>query len=112
MSRRVSILALLVCACAPSMAFVPTNPSPRALSPRPSSEVQVITEGAPDRPAVEVGIVTATSNQISMFNGDRVADPPELISAIRDEAARQGCDAVKVRPGAQASYEGICFVYR
>ncbi len=110
--RAAAAMLLLACACAPSLAFVPTNSSPRALSPRPPGQVQVITEGTPDKPAVEVGIVSATSNQMNWISGEVVSYPSELIEAIRDEAGRQGCDAVKIRPGAQASYEGICYVFQ
>jgi len=107
MHRRLAFVAVLAAglACASSK-FVKTNPPPRALSPRAVTEVAVFTTTQPDRPYVEVGIVTVigTSNP-----------PPhrsQLIEDVRVEAAKQGCDGLILAGGSAIVAEGTCIVYK
>lgn len=102
-------LAFALVALAPACVergFVHTNPPPRALTRRAAAEVAVFTTTAPDRPYVEVGLVSARST----------THPPQpkasLIEAAREEAAAQGCDAIIYAPGGTAIAEATCIVFK
>lgn len=93
-------------ACAPQTQFVPTNAPPRALTPRDPSQVAVFTTTAPERPYAEVGLV---SSRVT-------TQPPQskatLIEAVRQEAARRGCDGIIYAAGSAAIAEATCIVYK
>ncbi|MCC6623488.1 MAG: hypothetical protein IT385_19665 [Deltaproteobacteria bacterium] len=86
------LASLVIAACGTTVRWVPTNPSPRALEPRHPSTVEIWTTGVPNRPYTEVGIITA--RQSSEMSVDEM---PEIISELREEAARIGCDAVMLQ---------------
>ncbi len=92
--------------CAPETRYVPTNASPHAMKTRPLEQVAVFTTVAPDRPYVEVGIV---SSRVT-------TNPPQsksaLIEAVRTEAAKQGCDGIIYAPGSAVLAEATCIVYK
>ncbi len=111
MVKRFPLAAVLLLACVPSVTFYPTNPSPRALAPRPVGEVEVYTSIPPDRPVAEVGLLSA-SMALRGQHGENLVEPVQFIPYLREEAARRGCDAILVRPSGQASYEGTCLVFR
>jgi hypothetical protein len=90
-ARYLAALALLVAACGTTTQVVPTNPSPRALVPRSPDAVDVFTTSAPPRPFVEVAIIQA--RQSSQYSVDSM---PEIIAAMREQAARVGCDGVVI----------------
>jgi hypothetical protein len=100
-----AVLGVLI-GCAPQTLFVATNPSPRALAPRDVSSVMVFTTTVPDRPYVEVGLV---SSRVTM-------NPPQskamLVEAVRTAAAQQGCDGIIYAPGNAVLAEATCIVYR
>jgi len=77
--------------CGTSSAFMPLNPPPHPVTPRPPGEVQMFTNSAPARPYVEVGLITAAIKRDWSGAGDL-----EIIDALRDEAAKHGCDGVVV----------------
>ncbi len=61
----------------------PTNSPQRPLQSRVMAEVEVFTAGPPQRPFVEVAVLTAN-----------YGDPAEDIEQIRAKAGEYGCDAV------------------
>ena len=122
-----SALALLVTAgllsaCGTSTQFVRTNASPVAMRARAPQTVDVFTASSPQRPYVEVGIVQARQS-----SGLSTADMPDIIQALREEAADQGCDGVIITANADdvrggeyrgtggtetlQGYRGACIVY-
>lgn len=107
--RRLAALApalgLALVGCAPTTTFVKTNASPKALAARPVDGVAVFTASAPDRPYVEVGIISSITT-VSL--PDRAA----LLAAIRAEAAARGCEGLIVSSGTSELAEGTCIVFR
>jgi hypothetical protein len=115
------MFATLLSACtATTINYSPLNPSPRALAPRPSASVEVFSSGPPDRPHVDVGMITVEEGN----NGEE-SSPQELLTLLRQNAARQGCDALVVSPPSSKTdsdlfaythsrwvYSGTCVVYR
>lgn len=90
--RKLIATTLLLAACGTTTQWVPTNPSPRPLAPRAPSTVEVWTTGVPNRPYTEVGLITA--RQASAYSTHQM---PEIINALRAEAAKIGCDAVMLQ---------------
>jgi hypothetical protein len=68
--------------------------------------VAVFTTTAPERPYAEVGLVSARVT----------TSPPQskasLIQAVREEAAKQGCDGIIYAPGNAVLAEATCIVYK
>jgi hypothetical protein len=91
-------LGLALAACGTTTQFVSTNPSPRQMHPRPVSSVAVFTASRPEIPYIEVGILQ--SRQSSGFSSDQM---PEIIGAMRKEAAHIGCDGVIVNGAADTT---------
>lgn len=75
--------------CGTTTRFTPLNPSPHPLQARPAAAVEVYSTGLPARPYTEVGLIQGT--QSSEYSSD---DMPEIITAMRAEAGRVGCDAL------------------
>jgi uncharacterized lipoprotein YajG len=105
--RRALVLAVLaMTACAPQTEFVRTNPPPRSLAARAVEAVTVFTTTAPERPYVEVGIVSARAN----------TNPPQskgtLIEAARAMAAEKGCEGLILAAGSAVLAEGTCIVFK
>jgi hypothetical protein len=84
-----AVLMLSLAGCGTRVDYMRTNSPPRELSARNPSEVEVFTSGRPERPFVEVGIIE--SQQQSMYSTDQ---PAKVFESLREEAARQGCDAI------------------
>jgi hypothetical protein len=95
---RFSLGLSFLAACGTTVQFAPTNPSPRALSPRPPETVQIYTTGTPDEPYAEVGILQA--RQASTVSFDEF---PDVIAEMREEAAQIGCDGVIITSRADAT---------
>jgi hypothetical protein len=114
------LVATLLPACvATSVNYSPLNPSPHALAPRPVSSVEVFASGPPDRPHVDVGMITVEEGDVGE------SSPQELLALLRQNAANQGCDALVVSPPSSRSdadflaythsrrvFSGTCVVYR
>jgi len=119
-TRFALLFATLLSACATtSVDYSPLNPPPRALSPRSPASVEVFSSSAPDRPHVDVGMITVEEGDF----GER--SPQELLGLLRQNAAWQGCDALVVAPPSSKAdsdifaythsrrvYSGTCVVYR
>ncbi len=91
MTRTLATIGLLafLAGCGTTVQFTPTNASPRPLVARSADSVAIITTGTPNQPYVEVGLLEA--RQESAASSDEM---PEIIQAMRQEAATIGCDAV------------------
>jgi hypothetical protein len=90
--RSLAAVALLAAAaCGTTTQVVATNRSPRPLAPRSPGEVDVYTTSPPARPFVEVAIIQA--RQSSQYSADTM---PEIINAMRQQAAQVGCDGVVI----------------
>jgi hypothetical protein len=114
------VFAAALSACtATTVNYSPLNPSPRALSPRPPATVEMFASGPPARPHVDIGIITVEEGD----TGE--SSPEELLGLLRQDAARQGCDALVVAPPSSKTdsdlfqnthsrrvYSGACIVYR
>jgi len=103
--------------------YVPTNPPPHPMRPRPAAEVMVFQTGVPNRPYVEVGYLEVQA---------QTNDPEFLIDQLREEAGERGCDGVvfigsndspsvhatvtgsaaTVRTTKNKGYRAVCVVYR
>jgi hypothetical protein len=83
------VIATGAAACGTTTSYSPTNPSPRAMQPRAPEQVYVYTTALPQVPFVEVGIIV--SRQSSTMSVHRM---PEILAAMRKEAARLGCDGL------------------
>ena len=81
--------AVTLVACGTTTRYVSTNPPPRQMRPRPVETVQVFATSRPSSPYVEVGILQA--RQSSGFSSDKM---PDIIKAMREEAAKKGCDGI------------------
>jgi hypothetical protein len=90
-ARHLAALAMFAAACGTTTQVVPTNRSPRPLVPRSPEAVDVFTSSAPPRPFVEVAIIQA--RQSSQYSVDSM---PQIIAAMREQAARVGCDGVVI----------------
>jgi hypothetical protein len=106
MRRALALAVLAVAACAPDTEYVRTNAPPRAMQARPVDSVAVYTTVAPERPYVEVGLVTSRAN----------TTPPQskatLIEAVRAQAAERGCDGIILAGGSAVLAEGTCIVFK
>jgi hypothetical protein len=103
-------MLFLLAACAPTVTFIPTNSAPHVMAARPVSEVAVFTSERPERPFVEVGIVTAEAARGK--HGVPINGMPQLIAAVRERAAEAGCDAVLMGPASSLTYQATCILYR
>lgn len=84
MKRVVWIVAVLTLgACGPEINVQPLNPSPHPLSRRSPAEVQVFTSAIPERPYIEIALISASKGQAE-----------DHLGAIRERAAEVGCDAL------------------
>ena len=84
MRRLVSLTLVLLAACSMKKVTVsPTNPPQRPLPSRVMAQVEVFTSHAPERPFIEIAVLTAN-----------YGDPEEDIQQIRAKAGEYGCDAV------------------
>jgi hypothetical protein len=88
-STSILALSLLLAGCGTKVEYVKTKAPPHALAERPSSEVEVFMTGIPDKPFVEIGFIeTQQSSAYSLDNSEAI------FGKLREEAGRQGCDAV------------------
>jgi len=106
MRRATAFAVLALAACAPQTEYVRTNAPPRPMLARPVDSVAIFSNVAPEKPFVEVGIVTSRAN----------TSPPQskaaLIEAVRAKAAAQGCEGLILAGGSAVSAEGTCIVFK
>jgi hypothetical protein len=113
-SRIASGAALVaVSACGIATQYVPLNPSPHPMVPRLPADVQVFADNRPTRSFTEVGMIEVQEE----FRSSSTA--AGLLTAIRDEASRQGCEAIVLQGANDAisgaatrkGYRAICVVF-
>lgn len=95
--------------------FVPTNPSPRPMQPKPPNEVLIVST-PPKRPFAEVGFIDGQSN------GSQVG-PAETLGEMQSAAGRIGCDVLLITGAnnmvsgfrgssyTEPGYHGACLVF-
>ena len=94
-----------VLACAvppPTTTFVALKPPPRPATPRSPESVEMFTTPRIEHPYVEVGIINED------WEG---ANEAIFLRQLREEAGRQGCDAVFVQTAGAFRGVGTCLVY-
>ena len=91
MTRKILLLALLVCGCGTSVSYTPLRTYHRG--PRRSPEaVDLYMSSPPTEPHVDVGILEAEQDSDLSVDGTMV-----LRAALRPAPARAGCDAMFVK---------------
>lgn len=93
--------ACLLAGCAPSVNWTPTQPSPRPMNPRPVESVEVFNDQAPQRPHIQVGVITGEKKRTSSSDARG-----KLTETMRKKAAKLGCDALLVREVSPPPIEG------
>jgi hypothetical protein len=121
-SGRVWFIALLlpIAGCGTRIAYMPLNPSPRALQGRDPTQVELFTTSKPEKPYVEIGMIEA--QQETMYS---VASTQDVFASLRAEAGRRGCDGLIIMGSKDSTtgvykgatktlegYRGTCIVYR
>ncbi len=76
------------------------------MNAKPVQEVAIYTTVVPDRPYVEVGIVSARAE------GSVLPSRAKLIETVREEAAARGCDGLILGNGSVILAEGTCIVFK
>jgi hypothetical protein len=95
MNRLPLALLCFAAACGTTTRFVATNPSPHPLAAKQPQQVDIYTTGSPDVEYVEVGIIqTRQASELS------TKDMPGIISDMRSQAAKIGCDGVIINGAA------------
>ena len=118
------LLALLCsAACGTAINYIPTAPQPNGMHTRSPEHVKLFMTGKPDRAYTEIGLIE--SQQTSMLSE---GGPELIISDMRAFAGQQGCDALVIFGGNDATvvsssnsnytsshtlkgYRGSCLVY-
>jgi len=115
------LLSLALCACGTSLSYIPTSDAPRKQRARSADQVEIFMTGAPERPYVEVGMIESQQEKMSLD------DEQDVIAKMRAYAGEQGCDALAIFSGNDATvshggsnvnnvttlkgYRGSCLVY-
>jgi hypothetical protein len=113
-SSAVALLVVISSCTTTSGSYTQLNPPPRKLSARPPEQVELFSSGPPQRPHVDVGLITIEEGSLDP------ATPERLVGMLREVAGEHGCDAVVVAPPSSKSYNdqsykvysGTCVVYR
>jgi hypothetical protein len=101
------------------LTYTPLNVPPHDLKARRPDQIQVFSSGPPERPHVDVGL-------ISVQQGEGNETPASLIAILRQNGAERGCDALLLAPpgstttatgltyfgGSYQVYSATCIVYR
>jgi hypothetical protein len=99
--------------------YTPLNVPPHALKARRPDQIPIFSSGPPERPHVDVGL-------ISVQQGEGSETPASLIAILRQSGAERGCDALLLAPpssttnatgltywgGSYQIYSATCIVYR
>jgi hypothetical protein len=100
--------SLLAAGCAAeNVGYTPLNPPPRRMSARPAAAVEVFTITPPRRAHTDIGLLRvvgvkpppSTHTDIGFDVPEPVSprdEGQEMIAALRERAARIGCDAILV----------------
>lgn len=92
--RRVALVvvawgaAMSALGCGAYSSWMPTNPPPHPMQPRPADQVEMFTSGAPTRSFVEVGIIQSSPGM--------AATDLQVLAELRTEGGKRGCDGVIV----------------
>jgi hypothetical protein len=115
-------LVLTVClvGCAETtVTYTPLNTPPHALHARAPEQIQVFSSAPPERPHVDVGLISVEEGLVD-------ETPASLIADLRQSAAQRGCDALQLAPpstttrptgpvlsddGSYQVYSATCIVY-
>jgi len=90
--------------------YTSQNHAPVPLTAKTASQVELLTV-PPSRAYVEIGTVTSKSPFRALADDIRGISCGEMVSALRQEAARQGCDGLVVDRSTLANAEqGGCVV--
>lgn len=87
-----SLGTVLITACGTRTQFANINPAPRPMRARSPSSVRVFAASTPNRPYIEVGMITG--RQASEFSTHGM---PLIVKEMRRKAAQMGCDALIVK---------------
>jgi hypothetical protein len=101
------------------LTYTPLNVPPHDLKARRPDQIEVFSSGPPERPHVDVGL-------ISVQQGEGNETPASLIAILRQSGAERGCDALLLAPsrsttaatgptyfgGSYQVYSATCIVYR
>jgi hypothetical protein len=117
-----SAAAVALCACGVSVTYTQMNSPPRPMKPRAGAAVELFMTQRPARPFVEVGMLEARQESTAF------SDAFDLLTALRDEAGKRGCEAIIVTgesdkvvgavssTGAMAAtlkgYRAVCIVFQ
>ncbi|HVV50542.1 MAG TPA: hypothetical protein VHO06_12830 [Polyangia bacterium] len=74
-----------------TVTYTPLNAPPHGLTARAPEQVSLFSSAAPERPHVDVGL-------ISIEEGEIEETPENLIATLRQSAAERGCDALLLAP--------------
>jgi hypothetical protein len=114
------VLAVGLGGCAETtVTYTPLNETPHELRARKPEQVEVFSSTPPERPHVDVGL-------ISVQEGDADETPASLVWALRQSAAAKGCDALLLASPSSTTkptgatwfdssyqvYSATCIVYR
>ena len=83
-----SCFALAAAACGIDVAYLPLNPPPHLMTPRPKEQVELFASKLPDRPFVEVGSIEVQQEDYNH------ASPQQLTERMRELAGRRGCEGL------------------
>jgi hypothetical protein len=97
-SRWGLVLAVCLGGCAETtvaytpLNYTPLNQPPHDLKPRAPEQIQIFSSGAPERPHVDVGLLSVQEGS------GGYETQASLIDALRQSAAAKGCDALMLMP--------------
>ena len=83
--------SLTVPSCGTVSGWMPTNPPPHPMQPKPPEQVELFTTAKPTREFVEVGIVEAAPSSGYSSAGDF-----QTLQQLRVEGGQRGCDGLVV----------------
>ncbi len=95
------VTSVIVGCVGPQFDTTPLNPDPAPAGARSAASVEVFASSPPPRPHVDV-------REIDVYDG---ADATETIAELRDEAGRQGCDAIFVPDVSGGRAKATCVRY-
>ncbi|HEX8795215.1 MAG TPA: hypothetical protein VF765_29910 [Polyangiaceae bacterium] len=80
--------AAFVLGCGAYSRWLPTNPPPHPMQPKPAEQVDVFTSDFPSRPFVEVGLIQSSPGL--------TASDLDVLAELRRAGGARGCDGVIV----------------
>ncbi len=95
-----AVIAATIVGCGTSIETTSLSSAPRPLYQRDPATVELYSSGAPTRPHVDFALLRA-----DQVNGGSSADTGEMVTQLRAQAAKMGCDAIVL--GAATKRAGI-----